>query len=205
MLRHLVETTGDDRMGVVVVVSLFADTTIQGNHFCITNNTVMTISMIVAMGRNRAIGKGGDLIWHLSADLRHFKEVTMGKTVVMGRKTYESLPHKRPLPGRRNVILSERMEQAPDGFELVGSVEQVVSAFADCDELMIMGGGSIYEQFLPLANRLYLTKLDKSFDGDTFFPVVNFDEWQLVDLQVIDDDPQVDFSYRFEVWERLAQ
>ena len=158
--------------------------------------------MIVAMARNRAIGKGGDLIWHLSADLKHFKQVTMGKTVVMGRKTYESLPGKRPLPGRRNVILSERMETAPEGFELANSVEQVIRSCADSEEVMIMGGGSIYEQFLPLANRLYLTRLDKSFEADTFFPVINFEDWQLVDLQVIDDDPQVDFSYRFEVWDR---
>lgn len=158
--------------------------------------------MIVAMARNRAIGKGGDLIWHLSADLKHFKQVTMGKTVVMGRKTYESLPGKRPLPGRRNVILSERMETAPEGFELANSVEQVIGSCADSEEVMIMGGGSIYEQFLPLANRLYLTRLDKSFEADTFFPVINFEDWQLVDLQVIDDDPQVDFSYRFEVWDR---
>ena len=83
--------------------------------------------MIVAMARNRAIGKGGDLIWHVSADLRHFKQTTMGKTVVMGRKTYESLPGRRPLPGRRNVILSERMETAPEGFELANSVEQILS------------------------------------------------------------------------------
>ena len=164
----------------------------------------MTISMIVAMARNRAIGKGGDLIWHLSADLKHFKQVTMGKTVVMGRKTYESLPGKRPLPGRRNVILSERMEMAPEGFELANSVEQVMRDYADCDEIMIMGGGSIYEQFLPLANRLYLTRLDKSFEADTFFPVINFEDWLLVDLQVFDDDPQVDFSYRFEVWDRKS-
>lgn len=160
--------------------------------------------MIVAMGRNRAIGKGGDLIWHLSADLKHFKQVTMGKTVVMGRKTYESLPGRRPLPGRRNVILSERMDQAPEGFELANSVEQVMRDYADCDEIMIMGGGSIYEQFLPLANRLYLTRLDKSFEADTFFPVINFEDWLLVDLQVFDDDPQVDFSYRFEVWDRKS-
>ena len=165
----------------------------------------MTISMIVAMASNRAIGKGGDLIWHLSADLRHFKQVTMGKTVVMGRKTFESLPGRRPLPGRRNVILSERMEQAPEGFELASSVEQVIRDYADCEEIMIMGGGSIYEQFLPLANRLYLTRLDKSFEADTFFPVINFEDWQLVDLQVFDDDPQVDFSYRFETWERFAK
>lgn len=173
-------------------------------YLCILNNTLMTISMIVAMARNRAIGKGGDLIWHLSADLKHFKQVTMGKTVVMGRKTYESLPGRRPLPGRRNVILSERMETAPEGFELASSVEQVMSNYADCEEIMIMGGGSIYEQFLPLANRLYLTRLDKSFEADTFFPVINFEDWLLVDLQVFDDDPQVDFSYRFEVWDRKS-
>ncbi len=161
----------------------------------------MTVSMIVAMARNRAIGKNGDLIWHLSADLRHFKQVTMGKVVVMGRKTYESLPGKKPLPGRRNVILSERMEHAPEGFELANSLGQVLTMYDGENEVMVMGGGSIYEQFLPCATRLYLTRLDKTFDADTFFPIINFEEWKLVDLQVFDDDPQVDFSYRFEVWD----
>lgn len=162
----------------------------------------MTISIIVALASNRSIGKDGDLIWHLSRDLKHFKAITTGHTVIMGYKTYLSLPNQKALPNRRNIIISSRLEQAPEGFELANSITAAMKLVHDDEEVFIMGGGSIYEQFLPKADHLYLTRLDKEFEADTFFPYVNFEEWSLVDEEVIDDDPQVDFSYRFEVWER---
>ena len=162
----------------------------------------MTLSIIVAMAENRAIGKNGDLIWHNSRDLKQFKKITTGHTVIMGYKTYLSLPNHKALPNRRNIILSSRLESAPDGFELAGSIQNALDMVKDEEEVFIMGGGMVYEQFLPLADRLYLTRIGKSFEADTYFPYVNFDEWDLVDLEVVDDDPQVDYSYRFEVWER---
>ncbi len=162
----------------------------------------MTLSIIVAMASNRAIGKDGDLIWHLSRDLKHFKAITTGHTVVMGYKTFLSLPNHKALPNRRNIIISSRLEQAPDGFELANSIPTAIEIVRDDDEVFIIGGGSIYEQFLPKVDRLYLTRLDKEFEADTFFPYINFEEWSLVDMEVIDDDPQVDYSYRFETWER---
>ena len=162
----------------------------------------MTISIIVAMAENRAIGRNGDLIWHNSRDLKQFKRITTGHTVVMGFKTYLSLPGQKALPNRRNIILSSHLETAPEGFELADSIKTALEMVKDEEEVFVMGGGMVYEQFLPLADRLYLTRIGKSFEADTYFPYVNFDEWELVDLEVVDDDPNVDYEYRFEVWER---
>ena len=162
----------------------------------------MTISIIVAIAENRAIGKNGDLVVHLSNDLKHFKEVTTGKCVVMGHNTYVSLPGQKALPNRRNVIISDRLETAPEGFEFVTSIPKALELVKNEPEIFIMGGGMIYEQFLPMADNLYLTRIEKSFDADTYFPIINFNDWELIDLKVIDDDPQIDCSYRFETWER---
>ena len=170
--------------------------------FGANKKTNMTISIIVAMAENRAIGKNGDLIWHNSRDLRQFKKITSGHTVIMGYKTYLSLPNQKALPNRRNIILSSHLAETPEGFEIADSIKKALERVKDEEEVFIMGGGMVYEQFLPLADRLYLTRIGKSFEADTYFPYINFDEWDLVDLEVIDDDPQVDYSYRFEVWER---
>ena len=160
------------------------------------------ISIIVALARNRAIGLNGNLIWHLSADLKYFKRITTGHTVIMGYKTFLSLPNQRALPNRRNIIISSHLEQAPEGFELAHSIQEAVNMVHDEEETFVIGGGSIYEQFLPHADKLYLTRIDKEFEADTYFPYIDFDEWNLIDVNVVDEDPQVDFTYRFEVWER---
>lgn len=162
----------------------------------------MKLSIIAAVAKNRAIGKGGDLIWHLSNDLKHFKEVTTGGCVLMGYNTYASLPGRKALPKRRNIIISDRLKSAPEGFEVVSSIPKSLELLKNEPEVFIMGGGMIYEQFLPMADKLYLTRIDKAFEADTFFPIVNFDEWELTELQVIDNDPQIDCEYRFETWER---
>ena len=162
----------------------------------------MILSIIVAMAANRAIGRNGDLIWHNSRDLKQFKKITSGHTVIMGYKTYLSLPNQKALPNRRNIILSSRLDKAPEGFEVVRSIPEALELVKDEDEVFIMGGGMVYEQFLPFADRLYLTRIGKEFEADTYFPYINFDEWELVDLEVIDDDENVDYDYRFEIWER---
>ena len=162
----------------------------------------MTLSIIVAMAANRAIGRNGDLIWHNSRDLKQFKKITSGHTVIMGYKTYLSLPNQKALPNRRNIILSSRLDKAPEGFEVVRSIPEALELVKDEDEVFVMGGGMVYEQFLPFADRLYLTRIGKEFEADTYFPYINFDEWELVDLEVIDDDENVDYDYRFEIWER---
>lgn len=162
----------------------------------------MKISIIAAVAKNRAIGKGGDLIWHISNDLKHFKEITTGGCVLMGYNTYASLPGKKALPKRRNIILSSRIVTAPEGFEVASSIPQALELLKDVPEVFVIGGGAIYEQFLPVADKLYLTRIDKRYEADTFFPIVNFDDWELTELKVIDDDPQIDCEYRFETWER---
>ncbi|MDO5342805.1 MAG: dihydrofolate reductase [Bacteroidia bacterium] len=162
----------------------------------------MKLSIIAAVAKNRAIGKGGDLIWHISNDLKHFKEITTGGCVLMGYNTYASLPGKKALPKRRNIILSSRIAAAPEGFEVASSIPQALELLKDVSEVFVIGGGVIYEQFLPVADKLYLTRIDKRYEADTFFPIVNFDDWELTELQVIDDDPQIDCEYRFETWER---
>lgn len=160
------------------------------------------ISIIVALAQNRAIGKGGDLLTHLSNDLKHFKAITSGHTVIMGYKTYASLPGQKPLPKRRNIIISSHLSEAPEGFELANSILDAMKMVFNEEEVFIIGGGMIYEQFLPMADRLYLTRMEKTFEADTFFPIIDFNQWNLIDLDVVDDDPQVDFEYRFETWER---
>ncbi|CAM3976834.1 MULTISPECIES: type 3 dihydrofolate reductase [Vibrio] len=128
----------------------------------------MIISMIAAMAHNRVIGKDNQMPWHLPADFAWFKKCTMGKPVIMGRKTYESIG--RPLPGRHNLVISRDSQLQIDGVTTVTSIEQALQLVADEAEVMIIGGGSIYQHCLPLANKLYLTHIDLEVAGDTQFP-----------------------------------
>jgi dihydrofolate reductase len=126
------------------------------------------ISLIVAMANNRVIGKGNEMPWHLPADLAHFKAKTLGKPIVMGRKTYESIG--RPLPGRLNIVMSRNKNYTLEGCEVVGSLKEALALVKDVEEVMIIGGGYLYEQALPLADKLYLTFIDLDVSGDTLFP-----------------------------------
>ena len=128
----------------------------------------MIISMIAAMADNRVIGKDNQMPWHLPADFAWFKRSTMGKPVVMGRKTYDSIG--RPLPGRLNVVISRDESLEVEGVTTVTSIEKALELVSDVDEVMIIGGGSIYESCLPKADKLYLTYIDFAVDGDTQFP-----------------------------------
>ncbi|MDE6514061.1 MAG: dihydrofolate reductase [Muribaculaceae bacterium] len=128
------------------------------------------IKIIAAVCRNGAIGRRGDLLFHLSDDLRRFKALTMGHPIIMGRKTFESFP-KGPLPGRRNIVISRRADYAPAGAEVYPSAEQALAACAGADRVFIIGGGEIYSLFMPLATELLLTEIDAvPTDADTFFP-----------------------------------
>lgn len=126
------------------------------------------ISIIVAMAKNRVIGKDNQMPWHLPADLAHFKKVTLGKPIIMGRKTYESIG--RPLPGRTNIVISRNSEYKLDGCKTVTSIEKALSLVQNEEEIFIVGGGHLYSELLPVANRLYLTFIDLEVDGDTQFP-----------------------------------
>ena len=146
----------------------------------------MTIlSMIVATADNNIIGKDNDMPWHLPADLAYFKKVTLGKPIIMGRKTFESIG--RPLPGRRNIVISRDENYHAQGIESVTSVEQALSLTSDVEEIMVIGGGAIYRHCLPKANRLYITHIKATIDGDTKFPSYD-DNWQQVSSELRSSD-----------------
>lgn len=133
--------------------------------------------LVAAMARNRVIGHQGRMPWHLPADLKHFKAITLGHPVVMGRKTFESIG--KPLPGRLNVVVSRKQPQLPDGVVLAGSLDEALKACDDADRVMVIGGGEIYRQALPLASGLELTFVDDEPEGDTRFPEFDRLEWEL--------------------------
>ena len=128
------------------------------------------ISMIAAVAENLAIGKNNKLLWNLPSDLQNFKKITLGHPVIMGSKTFESLG--RPLPGRLNIVVAFNKQYNAPGATVVHSLEDALkqAESANTDEIFVIGGGSIYKQFLPMAHRLYITKVHKSFEGDVFFP-----------------------------------
>lgn len=135
------------------------------------------ISLIVAMARNRVIGRDGGLPWHLPEDLRHFRALTLGKPVVMGRRTCESLG--RALPGRRNLVVTrDPAYRAPPDFEVYGSLEDAFAACRATPEIMVIGGAAIYAQTLGIADRIYLTLIDRDFEGDTLFPHYDETMWR---------------------------
>lgn len=131
----------------------------------------MSVSMIAAVGKNLELGKNNDLIWHFKEDMKFFKDTTMGHTVVMGRKTFESLP--KALPGRKNIVISSNAEYQAQGATVVTSVEEALQ-IADNEEIFVIGGGKIYAEFLPYADKLYLTEIDaECADADIYFPQFN--------------------------------
>ena len=159
------------------------------------------ISLIAAVARNRAIGKDGQLLWHLPEDMRYFRETTRGKPVIMGRKTWESLPESfRPLPGRKNIVISRNPAYDAAGATLVGSLEQALRQTAETEEVFVIGGADIYWQALPLAHRLYLTEVTRDFDADAFFPEHSASEWKEVSRSEQKSKSGLEFS--FAVYQR---
>ena len=157
----------------------------------------MNISICVAMAENRVIGIYNKMPWHLSADLQNFKKITMGKPILMGRKTFESIG--RPLPGRRNIIISRNKEYQQQGCEVCHSIDTALKSCAGNEEIMIIGGSDFYRSMLPKATHLYLTLIHTIISGDTFFPEFNWREWQEKDRKDITDDASVPFDYSFIV------
>ena len=160
------------------------------------------ISIIVAIASNNAIGKDNDLLWHISKDLLRFKEITKGHYIVMGKRTYYSLP-VRPLPNRTSLIITDIANEVIDNCLMAYSIEDAVNKMDTSNENFIIGGGSIYKQFMPLANKLYITRVHKDFEADTFFPDISLDEWELISQENITDDPQNNFFYTFEIYSRI--
>jgi len=152
------------------------------------------------MDKKGVIGLEGDLPWRLSADLKHFKAVTMNKPLIMGRKTHESIG--RPLPGRQNIVLTHVKEFKAEGCKIVHSLDDAFQAAGDVDEVMIMGGAGIYAEALSHANRLYLTEVHADLSGDVYFPEFDKGEWVELERQDHSADEKNDFDYSFVVLER---
>lgn len=152
----------------------------------------------VAAAENGVIGKNNDLPWYLPEDLKHFKEVTTGKTVLMGRKTFESILArlKKPLPGRKNVVITRQKDyQAPEGVLIFASLDQAVQALS-AEDIYVIGGAEIYKQALPLAEKMYITHVKGNYEGDAFLPEINFSKWKKIESEMHD-------KYEFAVYQKL--
>lgn len=159
------------------------------------------ISIIVAIASNYAIGKDNDLLWHISKDLKRFKEITKNHYIIMGKRTYYSLPI-RPLPNRVSMILTDIPEESIDNCLMAYSIEDAIEKMDPDKENFIIGGGSIYKQFMPIADKLYITRVHKDFEADTFFPNISENEWKLISCENINDDTQNHFKYSFEIYDK---
>ena len=155
------------------------------------------IKIIVAMSKNRVIGNNNELIWKLSSDLKRFKELTTNNPVVMGRKTYESIG--RPLPNRRNIIITRNLEYEAEGCEIVSSLEEAL--LLSGNDCFIIGGGEIYNQSIELADKIYLTLVHKDFEGDTTFPELG-KEWAKMESKDFEADEKNEYNYSFIEYDR---
>ncbi|WP_298833143.1 dihydrofolate reductase [uncultured Piscinibacter sp.] len=162
-----------------------------------------TLALIAAVARNRAIGHGGELLWHESEDQKHFRRVTMGCPVIMGRKTWDSLPPRfRPLPGRRNIVLTHQPHWQAEGAERAGSLGEALSLVSDAAKVFVIGGAELYTLALPHADELALTEIDAEFQADTFFP-----DWSRAQFRLVETEPRTSADgtgYRFNRYERIA-
>jgi dihydrofolate reductase len=161
----------------------------------------MKIAIIVAMGTNRVIGRDNEMPWHLPADLKHFKQTTLGKPVLMGRKTHESIG--RPLPERANIVITRDRDYDAPGCTVVHSIEEALRAAGD-GEVMVIGGAEFYRQILPRADTIYLTLIHQTFEGDTRFPELPDTDWREVERSDYPPDDSNPYPYSFIRLERLA-
>ena len=159
------------------------------------------LSIIVAISENNAIGKNNQLLWHLPADLKHFKEITSGHPIIMGRKTYDSIG--RPLPNRRNIVVTRNANLAIDKVEVVTTVEDAISLCNKENEVFIIGGAEIYKHALPHTSKIYLTTVHQKYEADVFFPSLNHNEWREVDKEYYPADEKNSVAYTFSTLERI--
>jgi dihydrofolate reductase len=160
------------------------------------------VSLIAAMAENRVIGREGGLPWRLPDDLRHFKQLTVDHTVIMGRKTFDEI--KRPLDNRRNVVVTRNKEFRPHGVTVVPSLKEALALGATEDEVFVIGGGEIFKAALPLASRIYLTLVHARVEGDTFFPPFEEDAWVLSSEEFHPADERHQYSFTFRRYDRLT-
>jgi dihydrofolate reductase len=161
----------------------------------------MIISLIAAMDRNRLIGNNNQLPWHLPVDFAHFKSVTMGKPVVMGRKTFLSIG--RPLPGRQNIVLSRDADFQPENVDVARDFDQALQLAGSAEEVMVIGGSTIYQLVLPRAQRVYLTVVEAEFEGDAWFPELDLSEWSLSEQSFSEIDDKNAWRCSFKKYEKI--
>jgi dihydrofolate reductase len=160
------------------------------------------ISFIVAAAENNVIGKDNQLPWHLPSDMKYFKNQTWGMTVIMGRKSLESLG--KPLQGRKNIVVTRNKDWKQEGTEVAHSINQAIDLAKETgvNEIFIIGGAEIFKEAMPFANRIYLTRIHHHFDGDAYFPEVSDAEWNLVQSRFCNADEKNQYPHTFQVWER---
>lgn len=165
---------------------------------------MIRLSLVVAVSENQVIGKNNQLLWNLPNDTKFFKNTTWGMPVIMGRKTFESLG--KPLAGRTNIVITRQENWKPEGTIVVSSLERAImeAEATDALEAFVIGGGQVYEQAIPLANRIYYTRVHTTVDGDAFFPVIDRTQFKLVSELPFGADEKHAFAYTFEIWDRIA-
>ena len=160
----------------------------------------MRLSIIVAMAENGVIGRDGKLPWHISEDLRRFKQITMGRPIIMGRKTYDSIG--RPLPGRRSIVITREAYWKAEGVTGVPTFAAALGACQDADEAFVIGGAQIYDLAIPEADRLYVTRIAAEVEGEVRWPPMDWNDWLLIERQPRESDDKNPYPYRFEVYDR---
>jgi len=159
------------------------------------------ISIIVAVSEDWGIGKGNELLWHISEDLKRFKRLTTGNTVIMGKKTWESLP-VRPLPGRKNIVLTDDPHECIDCSVTAYSIEDALSKCEKEEEIFVIGGGSVYRQFISIADRLYITHVHKKAPADVYFPEIDLNKWKIVEKEEFQVGDNNCISYTYIIYYR---
>jgi len=161
-------------------------------------------TIVVAMGRNREIGKENQLLWHLPKDLKHFKEITSNHPIIMGRKTYESIG--KPLPNRTNIVISRKIDWFEEGILIVGSIKEALKFAKKIDEnVFIIGGGNIYEQTIDLADKIEITLVDATLEADTYFPKIDEKNWRKTNEICHEKDEKNQFDFCFQTFERILE
>ena len=159
------------------------------------------ISIIVAVSEDWGIGRGNDLLWHIPEDLKRFKRLTYGNTIIMGKKTWESLP-RRPLSGRKNIVLTDDPQELIDHSITAYSIEDALSKCENGEEVFVIGGGSVYRQFMPIADRLYITHVHRKAYADVYFPEIDLAIWEIIEEAEFMADEEGGISYSYVIYER---
>ena len=159
------------------------------------------LSIIVAKSNNNVIGSEGNLPWHIPEDLKKFKSITMGKPIIMGRSTFESIG--KALPGRKNIVMTRDREYQADGITIAHNLEEALKLCEQAKEIMIIGGGEIYKLFFDMVNRLYLTNVEKYIDGDVFFPEIDLSKWKMIRKEEFPMNTERKIGFSLEILERI--